>query len=114
MAECLFCRIAAGEIPASVVYQDDRVVAFRDVNPQAPTHVLLIPRKHIPSLVALSEEDDAIIGYLARISGQIAQAEGIAQSGYRLVANNGREAGQSVDHVHFHLLGGRGLTWPPG
>jgi histidine triad (HIT) family protein len=111
---CLFCRIAAGEIPATVVYQDEFVVAFRDINPQAPTHVLLIPRKHIASLLDLSPEDDATIGHLVRISGQIAKSEGLAAGGYRLVANCGREAGQSVDHVHFHLLGGRSLQWPPG
>ena len=114
MAECLFCRIALGEIPATVVYQDDVVVVFRDINPQAPTHVLLIPRKHVPSLSLLGPEDDQIIGYLVRIAAQIARSEGVAAGGYRLVANCGREAGQSVDHVHFHLLGGRGMNWPPG
>ena len=114
MAECLFCRIALGEIPATVVYQDDVVVVFRDIDPQAPTHVLLIPRKHVPSLSHLSPEDDQIIGYLVRIAAQIARSEGVAAGGYRLVANCGREAGQSVDHVHFHLLGGRGMDWPPG
>ena len=114
MAECVFCRIAAGEIPATVVYQDDLVVAFRDINPQAPTHVLLIPRKHIPSLVELAPEDDALLGHIVRVSAQLAESEGIAGSGFRLVANNGREAGQSVDHVHFHLVGGRRLGWPPG
>ncbi len=114
VAECLFCRIASGEIPATVIYQDDVVVVFRDINPQAPTHVLLIPRKHIPSLSDLSAADDAMIGHLVRIAAQIAESEGVANTGYRLVANCGREAGQSVDHVHFHLLGGRGLGWPPG
>jgi histidine triad (HIT) family protein len=114
MTECLFCRIAAGQIPAAVIRQDERLVAFRDINPQAPTHVLVIPRKHIASLLALSEEDDAIIGYLVRKSGEIAREEGIAEPGYRLVANCGRQAGQSVDHVHLHLLGGRALRWPPG
>ena len=114
MTDCLFCRIAAGEIPATVVYQDELLVAFRDINPQAPTHVLLIPRKHLASLSDLSPEDDEIIGHLVRISGQIAESEGVAAGGYRLVANCGREAGQSVDHVHFHLLGGRPLQWPPG
>jgi len=114
MAECLFCRIAAGEIRATVIYQDELVVAFRDINPQAPTHMLLIPRKHIASLSDLSADDDAIIGHLVRISAQIAESEGVATRGYRLVANCGREAGQSVDHVHFHLLGGRAMDWPPG
>ncbi len=114
MADCLFCRIAAGEIPATVIYQDEQVVAFRDISPQAPTHVLVIPRKHIPALVGLSPEEDALVGYLVRISAQIAESEGLAESGFRLVVNNGREAGQSVEHVHFHLLGGRPLSWPPG
>lgn len=114
MTDCLFCRIAAGQIPATIVYQDELLVVFRDINPQAPTHVLLIPRKHLPSLLDISPGDDAIIGHLVRMSAQIAENEGIAAGGYRLVANCGREAGQSVDHIHFHLLGGRQLQWPPG
>jgi histidine triad (HIT) family protein len=114
MGECLFCRIASGEIPAAVTYQDDLVVAFRDISPQAPTHVLLIPRKHVASLSHLSVAEDAIVGHLVRIAAQIAENEGVSAGGYRLVANCGPEAGQSVDHVHFHLLGGRPLGWPPG
>lgn len=114
MTECLFCRIAGGKIPAKVVYEDDKVVAFRDINPQAPTHVLLITRKHIPSLSDLSQDDDELVGYLVRKAAQIARTEGIAEGGYRLVANSGPHAGQSVDHVHFHLLGGRAMAWPPG
>ncbi len=114
MSDCLFCRIAAGEIPATIVHRDERVVAFRDINPQAPTHMLLIPIKHIPSLSDLSPEDDELLGHVLRVAGQLAAAEGIAGSGYRVVANTGSEAGQSVDHVHFHLLGGRRLSWPPG
>ncbi|UCC67243.1 MAG: histidine triad nucleotide-binding protein [Armatimonadota bacterium] len=113
-AECIFCRIASGEIPATIVYQDELVVAFRDVNPQAPTHVLVIPREHVPSLNAVSEQDKDSIGHIVRVSAQIAEAEGCADTGYRLVANCGPEAGQSVDHVHFHLLAGRRLGWPPG
>jgi len=113
-SECLFCRIVAGDIPAAIVHQDDEIVAFRDINPQAPTHVLLIPRKHVRSLADLWTDDDALIGRLVRVAAQIAESEGIASQGYRLVANTGRQAGQSVDHVHFHLLGGRRLSWPPG
>ena len=114
MADCLFCRIVAGEVSAAVIHQDELVVAFRDINAQAPVHVLLIPRTHIACLSDLSPEDDALIGHLVRISAQIAEKEGISRTGYRLVANCGREAGQSVDHVHFHLLGGRSMHWPPG
>jgi histidine triad (HIT) family protein len=114
MASCIFCRIASGEIASDIVYKDDEVVAFRDLNPQAPSHVLLIPRKHMPSLGELSADDDAIIGRLVRIVSQLAETEGIAADGYRLVANCGANAGQSVDHVHFHLLGGRRFAWPPG
>ncbi len=114
MSECLFCRIVKGEISATIVHRDDQVVAFRDINPQAPTHVLLVPVKHVESISDLSPEDDALIGHIVRVAGQLAAAEGMAESGYRLVANTGLEAGQSVNHVHFHLLGGRKLTWPPG
>jgi histidine triad (HIT) family protein len=114
MTECLFCRVVAEQIPATVVYRDDRVVAFRDINPRAPLHVLLVPTKHIPSLLDLSEEDDALIGYLVRKAAQIARDEGVAERGFRLVTNTGPEAGQSVGHVHVHLLGGRPLSWPPG
>jgi len=114
MAECLFCRIASGELEAAIVHQDDRVVAFRDTNPQAPVHILIIPRKHISSLNETSEEEEATFGHIVRIAAEIASEEGVADSGYRLVANCGAAAGQSVDHVHFHLLGGRSLGWPPG
>ena len=114
MAECIFCKIAKGETPAIVVHEDELVVAFRDINPRAPTHILLIPRRHVASLNELGEEDDAVIGHLVRVAGRLAGGEEIADRGYRLVANCGREAGQSVDHVHFHLLGGRSLGWPPG
>ncbi len=114
MSGCLFCRIALGIVPATLVWQDDTIVAFRDIDPQCPVHVLLIPRKHIASLSNLSAQDEAVVGHLVRISGQIAESEGVATRGYRLVANCGQEAGQSVNHVHFHLLGGRPMHWPPG
>ncbi len=114
MPDCLFCKIAAGDIPAKRVYEDDDTVAFRDINPQAPTHILVIPRKHLTSLSHLSEAEDALVGRLIRIAAQLARQEGIAGRGYRLVANCGDDAGQSVEHVHFHLLGGRAMSWPPG
>ena len=112
--ECIFCRIAAGEVPATVVHEDELVVAFRDLNAQAPTHILLIPRKHIASLNAVSQEDEATLGHIVGVAVRVAESEGLADRGYRLVVNCGPEAGQSVDHVHFHLLGGRALGWPPG
>ncbi len=111
---CIFCRIAAGEIPAKIVRQDDDTVAFRDLNPQAPTHVLVIPRKHIPSVNVLQGDDAALIGRLFLAAKEIAREEGVAASGYRMVINAGPNAGQSVEHIHLHLLGGRGLAWPPG
>jgi histidine triad (HIT) family protein len=114
MAECIFCRIAEGSLPATIVYDDGDIVAFRDISPQAPTHIVLIPRKHIASLRELVEQDDASVGYLVRAAARLAQEEHIAERGYRLVVNCGREAGQTVDHLHFHLLGGRALEWPPG
>jgi histidine triad (HIT) family protein len=114
MPECLFCRIAAGEIPAQIVYQDDRIVAFRDLNPQAPVHLLLIPRRHIPNLAASEPGDAVLLGELLVAAARLAVSEGVSASGYRVVANTHRDAGQSVDHLHFHLLGARALSWPPG
>lgn len=114
MTGCLFCRIVAGEIPASIVYQDDRIVAFRDINPQAPGHVLLIPRRHIATLNDLSSEDDALVGELVRRGAAIARELGYSERGYRAVFNCNAEAGQTVFHIHLHLLGGRKFTWPPG
>ncbi len=114
MAACIFCRIAAGEVPADVVYQDDLVVAFRDITPRAPTHLLVVPRKHIPSLSDVDASDEALVGHIVQVAAQLAKSEGVGESGFRIVANCGLQAGQSVDHVHFHLLGGRALGWPPG
>ena len=111
---CIFCRIAAGEIPAKVVRQDEDTVAFRDIDPKAPTHVLVIPRRHIPSINVLTPEDAALVGKLFLVAREIARDDGGAESGYRMVINAGANAGQSVDHVHLHILGGRGLAWPPG
>ena len=112
--DCLFCRIVAGEIPATIVHETESTVAFRDVNPQAPTHVLVIPKAHHPDAAALATADPALAADLLRVAGLIAEAEGIAGSGYRTVFNTGAGAGQTVFHVHLHLLGGRGLSWPPG
>ncbi len=113
-ADCLFCRIAEGKIPAEIVYSNDEMVAFRDINPQAPTHILVIPRLHIGSLLELEPEDEALAGRLLRMATSIARAEKIADRGYRLVLNCNREGGQTVFHLHVHLLGGRAMTWPPG
>jgi histidine triad (HIT) family protein len=112
--DCLFCKIAAGQIPAKTVYQDERVLAFRDINPQAPVHVLVIPRKHVASLNHISAEDEALMGWLTLVAQKIARDEGIADSGWRAVLNTGKDGGQSVSHVHLHVLGGRPLGWPPG
>jgi histidine triad (HIT) family protein len=112
--DCLFCRIVAGEIPATVVYQNDAVVAFRDINPQAPTHVVVITRVHHPDAAALGEADPALAGEVLRAAGEVARIDGIEESGYRTVFNTGAGAGQTVPHVHGHVLGGRTMTWPPG
>ena len=114
MSDCIFCKIAAGEIPADLVYEDDQVVGFRDLNPQAPTHVLLIPRRHIASINELRPEDEAIIGRLYTAAAKVAAQEGFAESGYRTVINCNEDGGQTVFHVHLHLLGGRRMSWPPG
>jgi histidine triad (HIT) family protein len=112
--DCLFCRIVAGEIPSERVHDDDQVIAIRDIAPRAPTHILLIPRRHIASAADLLEEDGPLLGRLFAVAADLARAEGIADAGYRLVSNVGRWAGQSVDHLHVHLMGGRAFTWPPG
>lgn len=115
MAEdCLFCKIAAGEIPSTEVYSDDEFYAFRDINPGAPTHCLIIPRKHIPRITDATADDAALIGRMFLRANAIAEAEGIAAPGFRYVINCNEEAGQTVFHIHLHLLGGRQLSWPPG
>ena len=113
-ADCLFCRIVAGEIPATRVHEDDLVIAIRDIAPRAPTHILLMPRRHIASALELTDDDAALTGRLFSAAADIARAEGIAEAGYRLVSNVGRWGGQSVDHLHVHLMGGRAFDWPPG
>ncbi len=114
LPDCLFCRIVAGEIPSTRVHADDVVVAIRDINPQAPTHILLMPREHLPSAAALGDGHASLLGRLFAVSAEIARDEGIEAGGYRVVTNVGPDAGQSVDHLHFHLLGGRRFSWPPG
>jgi histidine triad (HIT) family protein len=114
MPDCLFCKIIDRTIPASIVYEDDRVLAFNDINPQASTHVLLVPKRHIESLNALEAGDDQIVGELVRRAAALAAERGIAASGYRTVFNTNADAGQTVFHVHLHLIGGRALAWPPG
>ena len=111
---CLFCRIAAGEIPASIVYQDDRVIAFNDINPQARMHVLVVPKRHIATLNDLSTEDDELVGEMVRRAAAIASEAGYGESGFRTVFNTNADAGQTVFHIHLHVLAGRSLAWPPG
>lgn len=113
-SDCLFCKILAGEIPADLVYESDTAVAFRDINPQAPTHVLVIPRKHISTINDIGEDDREIVGSLYIAAKAIAAEAGIADEGYRAVMNCNEGAGQSVFHIHLHVLGGRSLGWPPG
>lgn len=114
MSTCLFCRIVAGEIPSTVVYQDEHLFAFRDVNPQAPAHVLIVPKRHVATLNDLTAADDGLVGEMVRRAGLIARELGYADSGYRTVFNCNAAAGQTVFHVHLHLLAGRNLGWPPG
>ena len=113
-AECLFCKILAGDIPAEIIYESETTIAFRDINPQAPTHVLIIPRKHIATINEIDDSDQAIVGSLYSAARAIAAAEGIAADGYRVVMNCNAAAGQTVFHLHLHLLGGRAMGWPPG
>jgi histidine triad (HIT) family protein len=112
--ECLFCGIAGGQIPATIVVDGKRTVAFRDITPQAPTHILVVPRDHYPDVAALAAAADGLLDEVVTVARQVAEDEGIEASGYRIVFNTGRDGGQTVGHVHAHLLGGRSLTWPPG
>jgi histidine triad (HIT) family protein len=113
-SRCLFCRIIAGEIPAELVHHDDQCVVIRDVNPQAPTHLLVIPREHLESLDDASRPDEVMLGHLLRMAARLANEQGLSESGYRTVINTGAGAGQSVFHLHVHVLGGRPMNWPPG
>ena len=110
----MFCRIVVGEIPADFFHRDERALVIRDINPQAPTHLLVIPQEHIESLDEASQKDEALLGYLMRVAARVANAAGLAEGGYRTVINNGAGAGQSVFHLHVHVLGGRPMNWPPG
>ncbi len=114
MAKTLFEKIAAHEIPSQIVYEDEQVVAFRDINPGAPVHVLIVPRKAIPRIAAATSEDQSLLGHLLLKAAQVAEEQGLSSSGYRLVINNGPDAGESVPHLHLHIIGGRKLSWPPG
>ena len=114
MSECIFCKIVAKAIPAALIYEDDLVVAFDDVNPQAPTHTLVIPRRHVGSIAELQDSDIELLGRLMLAGNTIARQKGIADAGYRVVVNTGAHGGQSVFHLHLHILGGRHLAWPPG
>jgi histidine triad (HIT) family protein len=111
---CIFCRILAGEVASTKVYEDPTAYAFRDADPKAPNHVLIIPKEHLESLNDASQSDEALLGHLMRLAPKIANQEGIAESGYRTVINTGGDGGQSVFHLHVHLMGGRPMTWPPG
>lgn len=112
--DCLFCRIVSGEIPSQKVYEDDLVTAFKDINPAAPVHILVVPKRHIASLAHVQESDGSLLGHLLVTLSQLAASQGLNERGYRLVVNAGDEGGQTVGHIHFHLLGGRRMTWPPG
>ncbi len=114
MSNCLFCRIVSGEIPSKMVYQDEQCMAFDDVNPQAPVHVLVIPRAHVESLQGFQTSETNLMGALLQGCREVAQLKGVSDSGYRVVANTGSSAGQTVFHMHFHVLGGRSFAWPPG
>jgi histidine triad (HIT) family protein len=114
MSDCLFCGIIDGKINANVVYRGDSVVAFKDINPKAPVHILIIPRKHIATLLDLEPADGPLLGDVFRVAAELATAQGLAKTGYRVVVNCGADAGQTVFHLHYHLLGGRPLSWPPG
>lgn len=114
MDDCIFCKIISGEIPSEKVYEDDQVTAFHDLNPAAPTHLLIVPNKHIRSINAIAEEDEQLIGHLFTTARQLAEKSGIDESGYRLIVNTGPDAGQAVFHLHLHLLGGRRMKYPMG
>ena len=111
---CIFCKLAKGQVRAEIILQDERIIAFRDIHPQAPAHALVVPRRHITALWDTDHEDEPLLGHILATCNEVAQELGIAESGYRVVINSGADAGQSVDHLHFHVLGGRQLEWPPG
>lgn len=114
MDDCIFCKIIKGEIPCNLVFEDDKVICFKDINPEAPVHVLIVPKKHIESLNSLTDEDTAIISHIYKVAKDVVKDLNVDNTGYRIVTNCGEDGGQSVNHVHFHVLGGRKLQWPPG
>jgi histidine triad (HIT) family protein len=114
MDECIFCSIVQGKTPAQIVYEDDSVLAFEDINPQAPVHLLVVPRKHVPSLTEIGPGDEPLVGHLLAVAAQLARERAVHDKGYRTVINNGSSAGQSVFHLHVHVLSGRVFRWPPG
>jgi histidine triad (HIT) family protein len=114
MSDCIFCKIVRKEIPSRVVYEDDRVLAFEDINPKAPVHVLIIPKEHFASLAEAPSGRQELLGHIQFVARDIARDKGVADTGYRLVLNTGRDSGQEVLHIHYHLFGGRRLAWPPG
>lgn len=114
MSDCIFCKIIDKKIPARIIYEDEHALAFEDVNPQAPVHTLVIPKKHIPTLLDIKEQDNNLIGHLIKVANKIANDKGIAERGFRVVTNCNPESGQTVYHIHFHILGGRQMHWPPG
>lgn len=114
MPDCVFCLIADKKIPSQIVYEDDEIIAFKDINPEAPVHILIIPKKHIPSVMELDDGDMQLLPKIFGVARNLAKEFGIAESGFRIVSNCGKDGGQSVGHMHFHLLGGRALQWPPG
>jgi diadenosine tetraphosphate (Ap4A) HIT family hydrolase len=114
MTDCIFCKIIAGQIPAQKVYEDELMVAIEDIAPKAPLHLLLLPKRHFSNCLDMEQQDEATVGHLLRVAGQLARERGLDQGGFRLVQNNGADAGQTVFHLHIHLLAGRELQWPPG
>lgn len=114
MSDCLFCKISNGQIPAKIVYQDDKAIAFEDIHPEAPIHVIIIPRKHIPTVLDITDEDQDIMGYLYLVAKKIAVDKSLTKDGFRLVVNYGKFGGQEIPHIHIHMLGGRLFGWPPG
>jgi len=114
MADCIFCKILAGDITSDRVYEDDTCIAFRDIQPQAPVHVLVVPREHVARVSDMTPEHEALVGHLFQVAAQVARQEGVAERGYRLVINCGPHGQQAVDHLHVHVIGGRQMTWPPG
>jgi len=114
MSDCVFCKIIEKKIPSRIIYEDDHALAFEDINPQAPIHTLVIPKKHIPTLLDIKDEDNNLIGHMFKVANKVAKDKGIAERGFRVVTNCNPESGQSVYHIHFHILGGRHMHWPPG